>query len=415
MAELAKSTSVKKNSKYRYTAIDNNEDIVKGTIVATSDAEAARALAERGLRTATIELVPSQFALETMLPSLFAIKPKEIIIFSRQLATLMESGVSLLPALELLQEQASTGKAFRRVIGSIVSDLRSGSSFSQAIEKHPKVFNQIYQRTLSVGERTGKIEVTLRQLAEFVEKQGAIAKKLSGALTYPIVVIGIAFFITIFLVTVALPPMIDMFTSMKADLPITTRILVGVTNFIGAFKLYLFIGLITIALAGVWYFRQPNGRLLMDRMRIKAPLLGPALHMGELGRVSRTMMVLLDSGVPLQEIMEILPQTTNNSLVRQSLSKIHQSLLLGEGLSEPMARDSLFPPLMVQMVTVGEESNSLVPALTVVANFYEETAEDKMKTLVGMITPISTIVIALIVAFIALSVVMPIYQITGSF
>ncbi|MFC1994121.1 type II secretion system F family protein [Chloroflexota bacterium] len=415
MAEVFKISPKSKTSKYQYVALNTDESIVKGTISASSDAEAASILAEKGLKTASLELVPSRFALEQMLPSLFAIKPKEVIIFSRQLATLMESGVSLLPALELLQGQASTSKGFRRIINVIVNDLRAGKSFSESIEKHDKVFNQIYQRTLAVGERTGKMETTLRQLAEFQEKSGAMAKKLSGALTYPIIVIGIAFFITIFLVTVALPPMIDMFENMKADLPITTRMLVGLTDFIGAYKFPVFLVFISVAVVGIWYSRQPSGRLFFDRMRIKAPLLGPALHMGELGRISRTMTVLLDSGVPLQEIMEILPQTTSNSLVRQSLSKVHQSLLLGEGLSQQMSRDPLFPPLMVQMVTVGEESNSLVPALTVVSNFYEETAEDKLKALVGMITPISTIFIALIVGFIAMSVVMPIYQITGSF
>ncbi|MBA7641963.1 putative type II secretion system protein F [subsurface metagenome] len=338
-----------------------------------------------------------------------------MIVFSRQLATLIRSGISLLPALEILQGQVTASRAFKKILGTIADDLRAGSSFSQAISKHPKAFSDIYCRTIAVGEQSGNLETVLNRMADYHEKQGAVARKIGRALTYPIMIMGVGIVVVIILMTVVMPQLLGMFTTMNVDLPLPTRILIWVTDFLTANTVYLLIVGVLLAAVALWLVKQPSGRRLLDRLRLTAPIIGPPTLMGELARFCRTMSVLVGAGLGLQEIMEMIPQSSNNRVIRDALNRVNEGLLLGGGLSEPMSRIDIFPPLLVQMVAVGEESNTLDFTLGVVADFYEVTAEEKTSAMVGMIGPFLTIAMALGVGFIAISIIMPMYTLTGAF
>ena len=405
----------KKLISYRYVAATSQGKLIKGTIKATDEIETERLLIRQGYRPVSVEVVPSMFSLEEALPTLFQVKPRDVIVFSRQLATLLRSGISLMPALEILQGQVTTSRAFNRILESVINELRSGGSFSQVIAKHPKAFNEIYCRTVAVGEQTGNLEVVLERMADYLERQTAVAKKIKGALTYPVMVLGVGLVVVGILLVVVMPQLTSMFTAMNVELPLPTRILMGTADFVTTYPLYLLIAGAVLAIVVIWLVKQPTGRRLLDRMRLKAPLIGPPTLMGELARFSRTMSVLVSAGLSLQEIMELMPQSSNNRIIRDALSEVNERLLLGEGLSEPMSRIDIFPPLLVQMVVVGEESNTLDFTMGVVADFYEVTAEEKTTAMVGMLGPISTIGISLLVGLIALSVIMPMYSLIGAF
>ena len=407
-------TQKKKLISYRYEATTGQGQLVKGTIKAIGEIEAERLLIEQGFRPVNVEVVPSMWSLEEALPTLFRVKPQDVIVFSRQLATLLRSGFSLLPALDIIRGQATTGRTFKKTLESIVDDLRGGNSFSQAVSKHPKAFSEIYSRTIAVGEQTGNLETVLNQMADYMEKQGVVAKKIKGALTYPMMVLGLGVVIVIVLMVVVMPQMMGVFTSMNVELPLPTQILIGMSNFIVNYPLYLLIAGAVLGALALWMVKQPSGRRLLDRLRLTAPLIGLPTLLAELGRFSRTMSLLVSSGLSLQEIMEIVPHCSNNKFIRESLEQINQGLILGEGLSEPMSRIAIFPPLLVQMVAVGEESNTLDFTMGVVADFYEVAAEDRTSALVGMLGPASTIGISLMVGLIALSVLMPMYSLMGS-
>ncbi|MBA7715789.1 putative type II secretion system protein F [subsurface metagenome] len=198
-------------------------------------------------------------------------------------------------------------------------------------------------------------------------------------------------------------------------MPLPTKVLIGLTNFLNANTLYiLIVGVVLVALA-LWMVKQPTGRRLLDRLRLTIPIIGPPALMSELGRFARTLSVLVSSGLKLQEIMEIVPQATSNRVIRDALNQVHDRLILGEGLSEPMSNIDIFPPLLVQMVAVGEESNTLDYTMGVVADFFETTAEEKATAMVGMLGPLATVGIALLVGFIALAVILPMYTLTGAF
>ena len=415
---MARTLDIPKRQKeitYRYIASTPRGKMVRGTIKATSEFTAERLLVGRGLSPVELEVAPSMFSLEEALPTFFKVKPRDVTVFSRQLAILLRSGIALLSALEIIQEQVGGSRAFTKILGSITYDLRSGDSFSQSISKHPRVFNDIYCRTIAVGEESGSLEAVLNRMADFLETQSVMVQKVKKALAYPAMVMGVGVVVVIILITVVMPQLLDMFMAMNVELPLPTRILIGLTNFVNANTLYiLIVGVFLVALV-LWMVKQPTGRRLLDRLRLTIPIIGPPALMSELGRFARTLSVLVSSGLKLQEIMEMLPQSTSNRVVRDALSQVHERLILGEGLSEPMSQITLFPPLLVQMVAVGEESNTLDYTMGVVADFYETTAEEKATAMVGMLGPISTIGIALMVGFIALSVILPMYTLTGAF
>lgn len=372
-------------------------------------------LIEMGYQPVHVEIVPSMFSLEEALPGLFGVKPRDVIVFSRQLATLLKSGISLLPALDVLSSQASSGRAFKKVLESIIMDLRAGSSFSQALTKHPKVFSDIYCRTLAVGEQSGNLETVLHRMADYHEKQGAVAKKIGAALSYPLMILSVGLVVVVVLMTFVIPKLLALFTTLNVELPLSTRILIGVTNFMSKNALYVVVISAVITITIIWMTKQPRGRRILDRLKLRLPLIGTPILMSELARFCRSTSVLIGAGLSLQEIMEVVPQSSSNLYIRSSLNELKERLLLGEGLSEPMSRIELFPPLLVQMVAVGEESNSLDFTLGVVADFYESTADEKTTAMTGMIGPLATVVTALFVGFIAVSVLTPMYSITGAF
>jgi type IV pilus assembly protein PilC len=415
MASTVDTVKKPKESSYRYIASTRQGSPIKGNIKATSEIDVERLLAEKGYVTEHIEIAPSMFSLEEAFPSIFKVKQRDVIVFSRQLATLLRSGISLLPSLEILQGQVSSSRAFKTILGSIVNDLRSGGSFSQAITKHPRAFNEVYCRAMAVGEESGNLEEVLERMAEFVEKQSQLAQRVKKALTYPVIVISVGVVVVFILITVVMPQLLGMFTSLSVELPLPTRILIAITELVSNYTLYLVIGGAVLGVVLAWTVKQPTGKRYIDRLRLHLPIIGPPALMSELGRFARTLSVMVGAGLKLQETMEMLPQATANLEFRDTLSKVNEQLLLGEGLAEPMSRAPLFPPLMVQMVSVGEESNTLDFTMGVVADFYETTAEEKTTAMVSMIGPISTIGIALLVGFIAISVLMPMYTLTGAF
>jgi len=415
MARVAGIPKKQKLINYRYQAYTRQGKLVKGTIKATNEVAAERLLIGQGYRPVNVEVAPSMFSLEEALPTLFRIKPRDVIVFSRQLATLIRSGISLLPALEILQGQVTTSRAFRKILGAMIDDLGAGGSFSQVISKHPKAFSDIYCRTIAVGEQSGNLEIVLNRMADYHERRGAVAKKIGKSLTYPLMIMGVGIVVVIILMTVVMPQLLGMFTAMKVDLPLPTRILIWLTDFFNANILYLLIAGVLLAALAVWMVKQPSGRRLLDRLKLTVPIIGPATLMGELARFCRTMSVLISAGLSLQEVMEMIPQSSDNRVIRDALNRVNEGLLLGEGLSQPMSRIDIFPPLLVQMVAVGEQSNTLDFTLGVVADFYEITAEEKTSAMVGMIGPFLTIAMALGVGFIAISIILPMYTLTGAF
>jgi len=398
---------------YQYLGYTEDKKIVKGNISASSEETAGQILAHKGYRVLILKPVTAFMPnLEEVFPSLYRVKPEAIIMFSRQLALLLESGIDIVTALELLQSQASSN-ALKRVLGEIISDLRSGNRLSAALDKHDKVFPPIYRRSVSVGEQTGGLETVLRQVADYMEREATTAKGVKNALRYPIIVSIVAVIVIGILVTIVLPAFMDLYSSLGAELPLITRMLIAAMDGLRSHGLYLIAAIGFAGVLALTYIKTPAGTYKLHGLLLRLPLLGRVIHLNELARYCRSMSLLFRAGLPLPEIMSLVIQSSNNKVMAKALTDVRQDMLKGEGLSRPMAKSELFLPMMVQMIGVGEETGNLDVTLLSVAQSYETEAEDKTQSLVALIQPAMTIIIGLVVAFIAVSLVSAMYSIYG--
>jgi type IV pilus assembly protein PilC len=396
---------------YTYLGYADDRRIVKGRISAASEQAAVDILANVGYQ--VVSLKPMTHFLPDFSKLLQGkVKPAEMITFSRQLALLLESGVGIVQSLELLQNQTSD-KQLKKVLVEVVSDIRGGSSLSVALAKHPEVFSTIYHKMVGVGEQTGGLEGVLRSLADYAQRQAGAMSKLKMALTYPAIVLCLAIVVVAVLVTVVLPPIVNMFTALGGELPITTRALLAAVGFLNNYGLYVLVAAVALGMVAFIYSRTSSGQYYRDLLMLKLPLIGHLRLVSDLARCCRSMSLLFRSGLPLPEVMTLTAQASGNRVVTKAFAEVEQDMLSGEGLSGPMRKRWVFLPLMVEMTKVGEETGSLDATLITVAENYEIEAESRTQTMLGLIEPVMTIGMGLGVGFIALSIFMPMYGSLG--
>jgi len=397
---------------YHYVAYTEDKRLVKGKLSATSEEAAVNLLSYGGYQVVSLKSVTPFFNTEKLVARFSRVKPREIIMFSRQLALLLESGTDIVTSLELLQSQV-TNRTLKRVIGEVASDIRGGSSLSVALGNHARAFPEIYHRTIAAGEQGGNLEIVLRQMADYLERGVTTEKKIKNALTYPFIVVIVAIVVISILVTFVLPTFTSLFTAFGAELPLPTRVLIGITDWLNRYGLYLIAVIAVAAGLGGVYIKTPAGKYQWDKLSLSLPIVGRINLLSQLSRCCRTMALLFRVGLPLPEIMTLTIHGSNNKAMVEALTGVQQELIRGEGLSQPMARRKLFLPLMVQMVGVGEETGNLDNTLATVAESYEVEADDRSSSAVGLIQPAMTIIIALVVAFIAIALISAMYGIYG--
>jgi type IV pilus assembly protein PilC len=398
---------------FQYVGYTEDRKIVKGTLVAASSEIAAQTITQQGYNIISLKPVATFMpSWERIFPSMFRIKPETIIIFSRQLALLLESGIDIVTSLELLLAQSSNHH-FKMVLAEIVSDLRSGNRLSAALNKHPEVFPSIYRRSLSVAEQTGSLETVIRQVADYMEKEATTRKKVKGALMYPVLVSVVAVVVIAALVVFVIPAFASLYSSLGAGLPLLTRILLAAVNGLSVYGPYLLVLLFIAVCLALIYVKTPQGRYQWDRLALRLPLVGRVNHLNELARCCRSMSLLFRAGLPLSELMTLIIEGSGNRVMVEALTDVQQNMLKGEGLSQPMAKSKLFLPMMVQMARVGEETGNLDATMLSVAESYEIEAEDRTSSLIALIQPAMTLTIGLIVAFIAMSLVSAMYSVYG--
>ena len=398
---------------YNYLGYNEDKQVVKGTVAASSQEVAGQLLAHDGYRVLSLKPVATFTPnWEQLFPSLYRVKPASIVMLSRQLALLLESGIDIVTSLELLRGQESS-RTLRRVLEEIVSDLRSGHRLSAALDRHPEIFPPVYRRSLSVGEQTGGLETVLRQVADHMERENTTAKEVKGALRYPAIVAVVAVIVIGVLVTFVLPAFTDLYSSLGAELPLLTRMLLDAVDGLQQYGLYLMAAAAGVIVAALTYVKTPAGKYQWHRLLLRLPLMGRVIQLDELARCCRNMSLLFRAGLPLPEIMSLVVQGSNNRVLAKALSDVREDMLKGEGMSRPMAKNPIFLPLMVQMVKVGEETGNLDDTLLSVARGFGTEAEDKTQSLVELIQPAMTLVIGLVVAFVALSMMSAMYSVYG--
>jgi type IV pilus assembly protein PilC len=397
---------------YQYIACSESGEIVKGKLSAVGEEAISEMLGYAGYRVINLRPYMPFFSLGTLTAGMFPVKTTDVIMLFKQLALLIESGVNIVTSLELLKEQISN-RTLKKVVIEVISDIRAGNQLSASMGKHPEVFNALACRTLSIGEQTGGLETMLRQVAEYMEKEQVTRKGIKGALMYPIIAMIVAVAVVLLMMLFVLPAFAGFYADLGAKLPALTRYMLSLSAFLKHHYMVLFLGIVSVVGFILVYFKTSEGKYNLDKIMLRIPILGKVRHLNELARSSRSISLLYTAGLPLTEIMPLVIQGCTNRVMAQAMYSVQAEMLKGEGLAKPMSANPLFLPMMVQMVKVGEETGSLDTSLQAVANNYEAEAQEKTKTLVGMIQPVMTIFIAGIVGLIALSMVSAMYSMYG--
>ena len=399
---------------FEYVARTDDNRIVRGKLSATNEEAATEVLAYGGFSVLSLkEIVPFLKPGSKLTMSLTPeVKPMEVIMFSRQMALLLESGTDAVTSLELLAAQ-SENKALRRILTEVVTDVRGGLPMSDAMANHKRVFSTMYTKLVAVGEKTGTLETVLRRAADYIERSYITRKSVKNALTYPFIVILVAIGVIAIMVTYVLPAFTGLYESFSADLPAPTRALLAFTEWTQQYGQLVAIIFGAIVVAGFLYTRTPQGKMQWGRLMLTMPRIGRINLLNELSNACRSLSLLYGSGLPLPEAMTLIVQGTGNKAMQQAFSDLQQGMIAGGGLSGPMRRNTLFLPLMVQMTAVGEQTGNLDHTLSTVAESYEAESDEKTKAMIAMITPMLTIIIGGIVGFIAVAMLSAMYSIFG--
>jgi len=395
-----------------YTAYSEDKKLVKGKVSSISEEAATELLSYGGYQVINLKKVAPLFDKEKLLARFSRIKPPEIVMFSRQLALLLESGTDIVTSLDLLQDQIAN-QTLRGIIADVASDIRGGSPLSKALSKHPRAFSPMYSQAIAAGEQGGNLEVVLRQMADYLERGATTEKKIKGALTYPFIVVLVAVIVVVILITFVFPSFVSFYAEVGADLPLPTRILIGVTDWFSHYGLYLILVILAVVGAIYAYIKTPAGKYRWHKMMLRLPVIGRIVQLSELSRCCRTMSLLIRVGLPLPEVLAATIRGTSNKAVEESLTDVQQALIRGEGLAQPMAKRDIFLPLMTQMVRVGEETGNLENTLVTVAESFETEADDKTNSAVGLIQPVITVLLGLVVGFVVLAMLLAMYSVYG--
>jgi type IV pilus assembly protein PilC len=393
---------------FAYQARDASGKMTSGIQEALNEDNAINTLMTRGLMVLSIQ----QKAGGKVAAPRGKVSETDLVLFTRQLATMVDAGLPLVTGLTALYEQADPKKqaGLRRVVGEISAMVQQGDSFNEAIVKHPRVFSRLYVAMVKAGESGGLLAEILDRLASFLEAASRLKKKVKSAMTYPVIVICIAFAITTFLIVKVVPVFGEIFADFGAALPAPTQFLIDVSDFIRG-QWYILVGLIVGTFFGVRAFvRTEKGARLWDKWKLKLPIFGPLVHKICMTRFARTFAQLIRSGVPILEVMEIVGETAGNYLVADAIKHVAADVEKGDHLTNAMSRQPIFPPMLVRMVSAGEATGKIDTMLEKMADFWDEEIEAILDALTSLIEPLLIVFLGVVVGGIVIAMFLPIFK-----
>lgn len=395
---------------FQYVARTHQGKMVTGKSEGADQSSVARVLREQGLIPTSIELGSAQAKpskKETGKRGRTSLE--DIVVMSRQFATMIRAGLPLMEVLNILAEQSEKVR-LKAVLKQVERDVETGSSLTEAIAKHPKVFNIFFISMVKAGEAAGMLDSILDQIASYLEKVASIQRKVRSAVMYPAVVTFVASAITVLLMVKVVPVFTDIFKDLGGNLPIMTRITIGISNALRNNALVIVLGLVGFCLV-VWQVGKTKmGRLWIDKTKLSMPVFGPLFMKVSVARFTRTLGTLIRSGVNILNALDIVAKTASNVVIEASVIKTRASIQSGESISGPLREDGVFPPMVVRMIDVGERTGALETMLTKIADFYEDQVDATVAGLTSLIEPLLIVFLGLVVGFIAISMFMPMFK-----
>jgi type IV pilus assembly protein PilC len=335
----------------------------------------------------------------------------DLVMFARQLATMVDAGITLVAALDILGEQMDN-KAFGAVILSVRNDVETGSSLSAAMAKHKEVFSALFVNMVKAGESSGMLDEILDRLAEYLEKTNSLQKKVKAAMIYPAVVSGMALGITLLLLLKVIPIFKDIFSGFGAKLPAPTEFLINVSDALRHRFIFVAIGAGAIWFLVSRYMNTDKGRYKFDDLSLKAPIFGVLIRKVAISKFTRTLSTLIKSGVPILSALEIVGKTSGNRVVEAAIDNVRTNVREGENIAEPLAKSKIFPPMVTRMVSVGEQAGELEKMLSKIADFYDEQVDNAVKGLTSLIEPLIIAFLGIVIGGIVICMFLPIFKLT---
>lgn len=397
---------------FRWQGVSPRGDTISGEMEAsTRDAVLARLRAQR------IQPIPAKirergkgFDKEINIPGFGeSIRARDIVVFTRQLGTMIDAGLPIVQCLDILSTQADK-KRFRGIIRQLKEDVESGSTFTEALRKHPKVFDDLFVNMISAGEIGGILDTILQRLSVYMEKAMKLKAKIKGAMIYPVTIVTVAVGVTTVLLIWVIPVFAELFSSFGQALPAPTQFVINLSNFTVAYFPYM-IAIFVAAMVGVRQaYKTEQGRLVMDKMILQAPVFGDLIRKSSIARFTRTLSTLVSSGVPILDALLITAKTSGNKVVERAILATRLSISEGNSISEPLVQSKVFPPMVCQMIAVGESTGALDSMLQKIAEFYEDEVDNMVANLTTLMEPMVILFLGVIIGGLVISMYLPIFK-----
>src|SRR6266478_3105192 len=379
----------------------------QGEVEAPDRNAAVAILRGKGVLTTAIKEKPAGAAKEKKIGG--KVKDKEMAIFTRQFSTMIDAGLPLVQCLNILAEQ-SESKTLRSVTGQVARHVEAGSTLADALRRHPRTFDDLFTNLVEVGEAGGILDVVLQRLAAYIEKAPALKRKVKAAMVYPAAIIGVALMVVIFMLTFVIPTFAQMFKDLGADLPLPTKVVLWLSNFVRAYILLIIAGLIGCVLALRSYYRTENGRATIDALMLKLPVFGTLVRKVAVARFTRTLGTLVQSGVPILDGLRITARTAGNKVVEKAVLQCRAAVTEGKTLADPLRTSGVFPPMVTQMISVGEQTGALDAMLSKIADFYDDEVDTAVSTLTSLLEPIMIVFLGVVVGGLVVAMYLPIFK-----
>ncbi len=397
---------------FKYTGKNRSGAKVKGEFEAADQNAAVGALRRQGIVGASVRAKSRD--IELKIPGFEpGVSEKDLVTFTRQFATMIDAGLPLVQCLEILGSQTEN-KTFGTIIGKVRSDVETGSTFAEALRKHPKAFPDLYVNMVAAGEAGGILDTILNRLATYIEKTLALKKKVKGAMVYPSVVVSVAVGVVFLMLIFVIPTFEKMFQDFGGALPGVTQSVIDMSKFLQKYW-WILLGLIVIMIVGLKRYRASAvGRRQTDAMALKLPVIGMIVRKVAVAKFTRTLGTLITSGVPILDGLDIVARTAGNKVIEEGILKTRQAISEGKTIAEPLQATKVFPPMVVQMIGVGEAAGALDTMLGKIADFYDEEVDAAVGALSSMLEPFIMVFLGVALGYIVVAMYLPIFKLAGS-
>jgi type IV pilus assembly protein PilC len=398
-------------AQFEYTAKNaTSGQILKGTMDVPTRDEVIAFIRKNRMILVSVREAPTQLSFK--MPGA-GVKTRDVVIFTRQFSTMINAGLPLVQSLSILAQQTEN-KTLKDITKAVVYDVEAGNTLADALAKHPKAFSGLYVNMVAAGEAGGILDTILMRLATFLEKNDALVRKVKGAMVYPAVIITVAIVAVAVLLVFVIPTFSSMFASVNMELPLPTRIVIGASDVLTRFWWAIILGGILLVLGFRSYYGTPNGRKNIDGLLLRAPVLGDLLRKSAVSRFTRTLGTLISSGVSILDGLEITAKTAGNRVVHDAVMQSRQSIAGGETIAGPLQTSGVFPPMVISMISVGEQTGGLDEMLTKIADFYDAEVDVAVSALLSLMEPVMIVVLGVIVGGMVVAMYLPIFDMVNA-